>query len=171
MNKIIITTLLLGLSSLAIAKTKYVPLDIKTGMWTYTTDLGNSDMMKEALKNVPAAQREMVKKMMASKNSFIKPQMHCITEAELKDAEKQFNKGYSKNKGMKDCKMVVVKSSAKQFLGKMVCKDKKQSMAMGVNVIDSKNTVTKVKGSFANPGGKPSTIKIKGKWVSSSCKK
>lgn len=167
--KLVLVTLLLILPSFAMAKTKYVPLDIKTGMWAYTVDMGNSDMLKEALKNVPAAQREMVKKMMAKK--VTKAQMHCMTEKDLQDAEKQFEKGASKKGGMKDCKLVVTKSNTKQFLGKMVCKDKKHSMSMGVKVIDSKNTVTKIKGVFGSPTGKPTIVKSLGKWVSSSCKK
>ncbi|MBK25670.1 MAG: hypothetical protein CME70_16855 [Halobacteriovorax sp.] len=144
------------------ASAKTVPLDILTGLWEYTTDMSKNKMMEAALASVPESQKEMVKKMM--QQNAPKPVKNCMTQEELNDPESHFKKGAAKNKKMKDCKMIITKSTKKKFIGQLKCPDKSTTFSINVTVINKKEMDTVIK------GGMFGEIKSKAKWLKADCK-
>ncbi len=160
MKNLITTLFLLFFAANLYAKT--TPLDILPGLWEYTTDMSKNKMMQNALASVPEAQKEMVKKMM-QKNAP-KPVKNCMTQEELNDPESHFRKGVAKNKQMKDCKMLITKSTKKKFIGMLKCPDKTKTFNIDVTVINKKEMDTVIK------GGMFGEIKSKAKWLTAKCK-
>lgn len=167
--KFLILTLL-AIPTISLAATSFVPLDMKPGLWEYTTDLGTDSIMAQAMANVPEAQRAMMKKMLAGKMKDLnKPVKQCLTIDQIKNPEKQFKEAMTKNKGMKDCKLTAKKSTSKVFEGNLNCPSKGHNIYMKVVVKSSKlihNDVTMPVG--AGPARK---IKSIGRWLSTKCPK
>lgn len=169
MFKYILSVLLILGPTVSMAKSKFVPLGMKPGLWEYKTDLGTSDLLEQALANVPKAQRAMVKKMMASKmKTMNKPVQQCLTAEELNDPESHFKKA-QKDKDMKDCEMKVAKSTDKFFQGTYTCPSKNYKVKMKITVKSPKKTFTEI--NMPYPGQPNKKITSVGTWLSTCSKK
>ena len=87
MTKIIILSILLFAFNVS-AVTKIVPLDMELGYWETSSEMEESDMIKNMLANIPKEQRAKMREMMKSKmkTPMVK---QCITEDSFKDMEKK----------------------------------------------------------------------------------
>jgi hypothetical protein len=133
----------------------FTPLDMKPGLWEFTTD--TSAIMEQALAKIPEAQREMVKKMMAkSTEAMIKPVKTCQTKEMISDPEGVFKQ---------DCKYEVLKSSKTYAKVKFSCKEGINA-EVEVNVKSPTEQISTVKTNQLNTDNK---IKTVGKWISSDC--
>jgi hypothetical protein len=142
----------------------FTPLDMKPGLWEFTTD--TSAIMEQALAKIPEAQREMVKKMMAkSTEAMIKPVKTCQTKEMISDPEGVFKQQVASNPKMKDCKYEVLKSSKTYAKVKFSCKEGINA-EVEVNVKSPTEQISTVKTNQLNTDNK---IKTVGKWISSDC--
>lgn len=142
----------------------YTPLDIKPGLWEYTTD--TSAIMDQTLANIPEAQREMVKKMMAkSAGVMIKPVKVCQTKEMINDPQGVFKQQMANNPKMKECKYDILKSSKSYAKIKFNCKDG-IGAEVEVNVKSPTEQITTANTSYPTPN---TVIKTVGKWISNDC--
>ncbi len=152
------------LFSLSLPLYAFTPLDMKPGLWEFTTD--TSAIMEQALAKIPEAQREMVKKMMAkSTEAMVKPVKTCQTKEMISDPEGVFKQQVASNPKMKDCKYEVLKSSKTYAKVKFSCKDG-ISAEVEVNVKSPTEQISTVKTNQLNNDNK---IKTVGKWISNDC--
>ena len=111
MNKKIALGLIL-LATTMTAQADMVPLDMELGYWETTTEIEESEMMRNMLASVPEAQRAQMRQMMqGSVESNVDRQ--CITADSFKDMEKQMMESFGDDNAH-GCQFEVTKSSSKE---------------------------------------------------------
>lgn len=163
MKKLLIASLLVSATA-AQADIKIVPLEMELGYWETTTKIGESDMLKNMLKNLPESQRAKMKEMMPGPMQ-IPVVKQCITPDSLKDMGAQIKEGLGKHEGAENCQFNVTKSNAKEFIGSLVCSG--MPTTIHSRVINAKHHESKVVSNV--PGMGSNKITSTGKWVSSTC--
>lgn len=157
-------TLLLGLalsSFTAFAAEEFVPLDMKLGYWETTSEIGESDMVKNMLANLPEAQREQVRAMMKSqiKTQIVK---QCITKESLQNMEQQMKDSFGKEN---QCDFTVTSSTRREFIGNLNCGD--NITTIHTKVINPKRNESDV---VSEMGGMGSTkLRTIAEWKSDTC--
>lgn len=142
----------------------FVPMDIKVGMWEYTTDMGKNNFLEDKLAAMPEAQRAMVKKMMAAQmKKMNKPVKQCLTKEQLNNPMHFFKKS------SKDCTLAISKSTKSKFEGEMKCKNGMKNVKIDVVAVNSKKLNTTA---IINlPNGSKKKITSVGVWLSAGCLK
>ena len=163
MKTILLLSLFLSVSTLYAEET-LVPLDMELGYWETTTEIQESEMIRDLLASMPESQRAMVRQMMTSQiQSAIGKQ--CITAETFKDAEKQIRESLTGDDMDDQCEFAITKSTSKEFVGTVTCAG--YPTQVHTKVIDSKrnesNVVSKIGGLGEN---KMRSIAV---WKSSTC--
>lgn len=162
--KVLLTAGLLLSVLTAHAEVEIVPLDMKLGYWETTTQIEQSDMMKNMLKNIPEAQRANMQAMM--QGSMQMPVVkQCVTKESLKDMEAQIKQGLGKQKGAESCQFSATKSTSKEFMGSLTCASIPTTIHS--KVINAKHHESTVISNVPNMGS--NKIRSTGKWVSNTC--
>lgn len=159
----VITILALSLGSFnAVAETELVPLDIEPGYWETSVEIEQSQMIKDMLANLPAAQREMVLKQMESSmpDSVSK---QCLTEESIKDMEKQLRENLGSQGD--SCDFNVTKSTSTEFLGEINCQN--IPTVVHTKVINSKRQESVATSTV--PGMGETKVVMIGEWKSAAC--
>lgn len=146
-----------------IAETDLVPLDIELGYWETTTQIEESEMMKNLLASVPEAQRVQMRQMMQSglaKNLG----RDCVTEESFADMEKMLKESYG-GEGNQGCQFDVTKSSGTEFMGSITCAG--MPSTVHTQVIDSKHHESTVISVI--PGMGENKITTSARWKSAEC--
>lgn len=145
------------------AQTTLVPLDIELGYWESTTKIEESEMMKSVLASVPEAQRAQMRQMMHSGiNSTVGRQ--CVTEKSFADMKNMLKETYGGD-NEQGCKLDVIKSSDKEFLGSMTCAG--MPSTIHTQVINSKHHKSTVIN--AVPGMGENKVVSSSQWKSAEC--
>jgi hypothetical protein len=145
-------------------------LDMSPGLWEYQTELSVNPKMKmmlEQLKNMPPAQRNMVKKMIEQKmggsidlNEKGTVTRKCLSKNDIANMQEKLKKEIIKD----GCKFKVNESSKTVLKGSMNCDDKKKNVTISLVMGSSKSGLNETTTSMSE---KP--IKTSMKWVKSDC--
>lgn len=163
MKKLLIASLLISATT-AHAEVNIVPLEMALGYWETTTQIEESDMMKNMLKNLPESQQAKVKEMMQG-SMQVPVVKQCITPDSLKDMEAQIKQSLGKQKGAEHCQFTATVSNPKEFKGTLNCAG--QPITIHSKVINAKHHESKVVSIV--PGMGTNKISSTGKWLSSTC--
>jgi hypothetical protein len=144
------------------AEIKLVPLDMDPGYWETTTEMGESDIIKNMIANMPEAQRAKMREMMKSKMK-IPMVKQCITEESFKDMEKKMREGMGDN--AKNCQFDTKKSTNKEFIGVLDCSHSK--FTIHTKVINSKHNESSAVADMGAAG--LNKIRTISKWKSTTC--
>lgn len=166
--------LALCLSIISLSSFAYTPLDIKPGLWEYKTD--TSAMMEAMLANVPEAQREMVKKMMKSKQGagmaaqINKPIYQCQTAEMIKDPQAVYESQKKQNPKMSNCDFKMLSSSKSKAEFKVTCDEGEMKGDIKVKIEAKSRTKQVIESEmpFPQAGTKVKSIAT---WVSDDCSK
>jgi hypothetical protein len=142
------------------ADVEFVPLDMELGYWEITTQINIDDM----LASVPQEQRAMVRGMMNSKMK-IPVIKQCITQDSLKDMEAQIRDSFEFADN--DCDLQVIKSTAQEFSGELICADGSNKTTISTKSISSTLLESQVSTDLGGMG--QNNIKAIGEWKSSIC--
>lgn len=159
MKKLFIVLLIVATHQVR-AEVELVPLNMELGYWETTSEMDIEAM----LASIPESQRATIRAMMSSKMKMpvIK---QCITQASLKDIEKQMMESF-KSAG-NDCDLQVNKSTSEEFSGVLTCGGGGTKMTIKTQSINSKRMESQV---IANVGGMgENNITTIGQWKSATC--
>lgn len=147
----------------ATAEIKLVPLDMELGYWETTTEIEESEMMRNLLASVPEAQRGKMREMMQGAIETAVDRQ-CITADSFKDMEKQMQEAMGGELGQ-NCQFEIIKSTDQEMSGSVTCAGIPSTIY--TKVINSKrheSTVISVV-----PGVGENRIRSTAQWKSATC--
>ena len=158
--KITLLILLALITSHTVAGVKYVPLNMKPGLWEYENP--TAKIMEKSMANMP----DEVKKMMKSQMKAYEPTQSCLTDENTKDPN------YYIQKMGGNCTLDLLKSTKMLFEGNLNCSNEGQNSSINIilEVVNDKKVI-----SHTNLGKSPysevdlGTISTTGIWVSEYC--
>jgi len=138
-----------------------VPLDMELGYWEITSEMGKNDIIDQMLASLPESQRAQMRAMMEGN---MKPPVvkQCITEASLKDMDKQLQEALG---AQQHCQFEVTKSTNKEFMGELNCSG--NMTTVHTKVISSKRQESNVITNMADMGS--ANIRTIAVWKSNIC--
>lgn len=159
--KTLLTIGLITLSSMAYADVELVPLDMEFGYWETTTEMLESEALKNVLASVPEAQRDQVRAMMASQTKMPITKQ-CITAETFENFEEKFKESMG---GQTSCKFIFTKSTSQEFSGSLNCGA--MVTTLHTKVINSKRQETEA----VSTAGQMGQTKIRNiaEWKSATC--
>ena len=171
MRTTIIVVLILTASFSVLAADKYVPLNVKAGLWEVTmtsTISGLPPIPAATLDKLTPEQRATIEeRMKAMPSQAGKPSTYknCLTQDDL-------NKGFSLDRNPKSCKYTILSSTKTELAMHMDCTDKDMAMqGQGrFEVIDSGDVKGHFQGSATGNGRTMnSEATYRAKWISPVC--